>query len=97
MIGKLKGSDFKSSRKVSGTLVSGRGGSSSGIALDYGSRGPRLDSRWELGFFTLSSLHNHSISGASLIRSLMEVQHNWLSTFQDNIKSLAVQLEAKQA
>ena len=32
--------------------VMGRGGNSSGSASDYGSRGPRLDSRsrWELGF-----------------------------------------------
>ena len=43
----------------------GRGGSSSGSASDYGSRGPRFESRWELGFFLFSSLSYLSISGAS--------------------------------
>ena len=52
-------------------------GSSSGCTLDYGSRVPWFDSLWELGFF-LSSLSLLisvflSISGASLIRSLVEV------------------------
>ena len=32
----------------------------------------------------------------SLIRSLVEVQHYWFSTFQEN-ESVVVQLEAKQA
>ena len=45
----------------------------------------------------LSLLSYLSISGASLIRSLVEVQHHWFSTFQEKIKSLAVPLEAKQA
>ena len=33
----------------------GRGGSSSGSTSDYGSRGPRFDSCWELAFFLFSS------------------------------------------
>ena len=32
---------------------SGRGGSSSGSTPDYFSRGPKFDSRWELGFFSI--------------------------------------------
>ena len=57
----------------------GCGGSSSGSASDYGSKGRKFDSRcrWELGFFlssisialslslSLSSPSYHSISGAS--------------------------------
>ena len=40
----------------------GRGGSSSGSASDYGSKGPEFDSRyrWELGFF-LSSISLSSL------------------------------------
>ena len=47
------------------SLLAGRGGSSSGSVSDYGSRGPRFESRWELGFFLFSSLSYISISGAS--------------------------------
>ena len=61
--------------------------------VDYGSRGPGFDSHWELGFF--SSLSQLSISGASLIRSLMEVQY--YCYLQRKNGGLAVQLEAKQA
>ena len=49
--------------------------SSSGSPLDYGARGPKFDSRWKLGSFSLSSYL--SIIGVPLNRSLMEVQHNW--------------------
>ena len=47
-----------------------------GSASDYGSKGPRFDSRcrWELGF-SLSSLSYLLISGTSLIRSLVDVQY----------------------
>ena len=45
--------------------------------VDYVLRGPRFDSHWELGFLSLfSSLSHLSISGVSLIRSLVEVQHH---------------------
>ena len=37
-------------------------------------------------FLSNSSLSYLSISGASLIRSLVEVQHCWFSTFQENEK-----------
>ena len=77
-------------------LSHGHGGRSSGCALDYRLRGPGLDSHchWAISLISLSYL---SISGAPLIRSLEKVQHYWISTFQENEKSLAVQLEAKQA
>ena len=48
------------------------------------------------GLFSLSSLSYISISGESVIRSHVEVQHYWFSTFKEN-RSLAVKLEAKQA
>ena len=65
-------------------LYLGCGGSSSGSALDYGMRGPEFDSHSELGFFLLFSFLSLSISGASLNRSLVEVQHNWFSNFQQD-------------
>ena len=49
------------------------GGSSSGSTSDNRSRGPEFNFCWEPGFFLLSSLFYHSISGASLIRALTEV------------------------
>ena len=68
----------------------GRGGSSRGSASDYELRRPGFDSRcrWELGSFSLSSLSISylSISGVSLISSLVEVQHCWSSTIQENEK-----------
>ena len=39
-----------------------------------------------VGLFSLSALSNLSISGASLIRFFLEVQHYWFSTFQENEK-----------
>ena len=58
-----------------------------GSASDYGSKGPRFDSRcrWELGF-SLSSLSFILISGTSLIRSLVDVQYYWFSTTKKNLK-----------
>ena len=53
----------------------GRGGRPS----DFGSRGPEFDSHWELSSFLFSTYI--SISGASLIRSLVEVQHYWFFNF----------------
>ena len=46
-----------------------------------GSSGPGFDSccHWELGFFSLFSF-------LSFNQSLMEVQHYWISTFQENEK-----------
>ena len=37
-------------------FLMGRGGSSSGRVLDYGSRGPQFENHWKLGFFRLSLL-----------------------------------------
>ena len=62
------------------------GGCSSGSTSDYGSRGPRFDSLWELGFFLFSILSEVlPISGPS-----------W-RCITSYIKCSAVQLEAKQA
>ena len=72
------------------------GGSSSGSTSNYGSIGHKFDSHWELGFFHLFSFLSQSIYGASLNRSLVEVQHNRFSTFYKN-EGLAVQLKTKQA
>ena len=73
--------------------MKGLGYSSSGSASDYGLKGPGFESRcrWELGSSApslsfLSYLSDLSISGASLIRSFMEVQHYWFSIFQENEK-----------
>ena len=49
------------------------------------------------GWDFLSSLSYISISDATLIWSLMEVQRHWFSTFQQKNRGLAVHLEAKQA
>ena len=62
-----------------------------GGASDNGSRGPGFDSHWELGFFlSLLSLSHLSISGASLISSLVEVQHYWFSTFLKKNEKLSI-------
>ena len=70
----------------------GRGGSSSGSESDYGSRGPRFDTRcrWKLGF-SLSLLFPIF---QSVVRPNQVPRGG--ATFQEN-ESLAVQLEAKQA
>ena len=73
----------------------GRGGSSSGSTSDYGLRGPEFDSNWEPDFFLSSYLSYHLVSGASLIRSLKEVEHYWFSTLQVNNAGLAVQLRGE--
>ena len=59
----------------------GRNGSLNGSSSDNGSSGPGFDSccHWELGFFSLFSF-------LSFNQSLMEVQHYWISTFQENEK-----------
>ena len=62
----------------------GRGGNSSGSTLDNRRRGPEFDYRWDLYFF--SSLSYLLISGASLIMSLVEMQHYWFLTFQEKEK-----------
>ena len=54
----------------------GCGGSSSGSTSDYRIRGPEFDAHWSWAFFLLFSCLSLSISGASLNRSLVEVQHN---------------------
>ena len=72
---------FSDSAPILSYDSTGRGGSSSGCTSDYGLRGPGFDSRrCELGFF-LSSLSHLSISGASLIRLLVEVRNTTVSFF----------------
>ena len=56
---------FRKKETINLGQTAGRGGSSSGSVSDYGSRGPRFESHWELGFFLFSSLSCLSISGAS--------------------------------
>ena len=59
---------------------------------------PKFDSWWERGFFSpLIFPVSLSISSASLDRYLIQVQHNYFSTFHPKIEGSAVQLEAKQA
>ena len=68
----------------------GRGGSSSGSALDYGP-GPEFEPQWELGYFPLYSflsLNQWCVRrGATLL----------IFQLSNKKEGLAVQLEAKQA
>ena len=50
---------------------------------------PAAAGSWAFSLSSLSSLSYVSIIGASLIRSLVEVQHYWFSTFQENEKKLS--------
>ena len=54
----------------------GRDGSSSGSTSDHGSRDPEC-----FGLFSLLFPFSQSVTGVSLIRSLVEVQHNWFFNF----------------
>ena len=60
-------------------------------------RVPSLIATGNWAFFLFSYLSYISISGATLIRSLMEVQHNWFSTLQLKIGGLAERIVAEQA
>ena len=74
-----------------------RGGSSSGNTSDNGSRGQVFDppGSWAT-LFLISSVSYLLIMDATLIRSLVEGQHNWFSTFQKKMEAYLYSLRRRK-